>query len=109
MVVSVPIKVTVALVGGVGVGLGVGVGVGVGAGVGIGVGGTPAEDELESEDCNTFRSAAEVHGPPFASVSARSRMYRYTLDPNEICFSVASLAKLPVASGVHQFNRLFVA
>src|ERR1035437_9097788 len=61
---------------------------------------TPAEDELESEDCNTFRSAAEVHGPPLASVSARSRMYRYTLDAKRTCFSIASLAKLPVASGV---------
>jgi hypothetical protein len=43
------------------------------------------------------------------SFSARSRMYRYTLDPNEICFSVASLAKLPVASGAPQFDRSFVA
>src|SRR5450759_770358 len=73
------------------------------------VGDTLGAGELESEDCNTFRSAAEVHGPPFASVSARNRTYRYTLDPNEICFSVASLAKLPVASGVPQFDRSFVA
>src|ERR1019366_10460304 len=67
------------------------------------VGGTLGADELESEDCNTFRSAAEAHGPPFASVSARNRTYRYTFDANGTCFFGASVAQLPAASGVPQF------